>query len=209
MMPGRTLRYKIPPQNYPIIEEWISPGSRVLDLGCGDGTLLSSLVEKKQVEAIGMEISQDMIVQCLGKGISVYQADIDRGLSQWDDLSFDSVILNDTLQVITRPYDVIKEMLRVGRYAIISISNFGYIGNRLRVLLQGRMSTRILLAGSWHDTPVIRFVSLAGFTDSLQAMGIEIVDARFFLALSVVTSQRGPLVNLLARTGIFKLRRGA
>src|SRR5512136_408455 len=155
--------YKIPRQNYPIIESWVSPGSRVLDLGCGDGTLLSGLVERKQVEAIGVEIAQEMIVKCLGKGISVYQADIDRGLSQWDDLSFDYVILNDTLQVITRPQKVIDEMLRVGRYAIISVSNFGYLGNRLRVLFEGRMSMKVRFAGSWHDTPVIRFFSLMEF----------------------------------------------
>ncbi len=201
--------YKIPRQNYPIIEDWISQGSRVLDLGCGDGTLLSGLVERRQVEAIGVEISQEMIVQCLQKGISVYQADIDRGLSQWDDLSFDYVILNDTLQVITRPYEVIGEMLRVGRYAIISISNFGYLGNRTRVFLQGRMSTRVRFAGSWHDTPVIRFFSLKEFRDSLKDMGVEIVDARFFLPFSIVTSKRVPLADLLAWKGIFKLRQGS
>lgn len=201
--------YKIPWQNYPIIEDWISQGSRVLDLGCGDGTLLSGLVERRQVEAIGVEISQEMIVQCLQKGISVYQADIDRGLSQWDDLSFDYVILNDTLQVITRPYEVIGEMLRVGRYAIISISNFGYLGNRTRVFLQGRMSTKVRFAGSWHDTPVIRFFSLKEFRGSLKDMGVEIVDARFFLPFSIVTSKRVPLGDLLAWKGIFKLRQGS
>jgi len=196
----------MPRRNYPIIESWIEPGSRVLDLGCGDGTLLSGLVEKKQVEAIGVEISQDMIIRCLQKDICVYQADIDRGLCQWHDRSFDYVILNDTLQVITRPYDVIREMLRVGRYALISVANFGYIGNRFRILLHGCMSTKTLFPGSWHDTPVIRFVSLYEFRKSLHSMGIEIVDARFFLAFSLVVSRTGLLVNLLARHGIFKLR---
>jgi methionine biosynthesis protein MetW len=199
--------YKIPRNNYPIIEEWIEPGSRVLDLGCGDGTLLSDLTEKRQVDAVGVEISQDMLVQCIGKGISVYQANIDKGLCQWPDQSFDYVILNDTLQVITRPQDVIKEMLRVGKYAIISVSNFGYIRNRARILLQGRLSPKVLVTGSWHDTPVIRFVSIQEFRHFLKAMSVEIVDARFFLAFSLITSLRWPLVNLLARNGIFKLRR--
>jgi len=201
--------HKIHRRTYPIIENWIEPGSRVLDLGCGDGTLLSGLVARKQVEAVGVEISEDMIVKCLGKGISVYQADIDRGLCHWHDRSFDYVILNDTLQVITRPYDVIDEMLRVGKYALISVSNFAYIGNRIRVLLQGRMSTKILLSGSWHDTPVIRFVSLKEFKASLQGLGIEIVDARFFLAFTFAASHGAQLVNLLARSGIFKLRRAS
>jgi methionine biosynthesis protein MetW len=200
--------YKIPWKNFPIIEDWIQPGMRVLDLGCGDGALLSGLVKSKQVEGIGVEISQDMIVQCLQRGISVYQADIDRGLSQWNDLSFDYVILNDTLQVITRPREVIDEMLRVGRYAIISISNFAYLGNRLRVLFQGRMSTEVRFTGSWYDTPVIRFVSLKEFRNSLRQMGVEIVDSRLFLPFSLVASNRWPLGDLLAMKGIFKLRRG-
>jgi methionine biosynthesis protein MetW len=199
--------YKIPRNNYPIIGKWIEPGSRVLDLGCGDGTLLRNLEEKRQVEAVGVEISQDMLVQCIGKGISVYQANIDKGLCQWPDQSFDYVILNDTLQVITRPQDVIKEMLRVGKYAIISVSNFGYIRNRVQLMFQGRLSPMILVSGSWHDTPVIRFVSIQEFRHFLNGMGIEIVDARFFLAFSLITSLRWPMVNLLARNGIFKLRR--
>jgi methionine biosynthesis protein MetW len=201
--------YKIPWQIFPIVESWVHPGDRVLDLGCGDGALLSGLVERKQVEAIGVEISQDMIVQCLHRGISVYQADIDRGLSQWDDLSFDYVILNDTLQVITKPHEVIREMLRVGKYAIISVSNFAYLGNRLRVFLQGRMSTEVRFTGSWHDTPVIRFVSLREFRVSLRQIGVDIVDSRLFLPFSLVTTRGWPLVDLLAAKGIFKLRRRA
>jgi methionine biosynthesis protein MetW len=201
------IMHEIHRKNFPIIEDWIEPGSQVLDLGCGDGTLLSGLVERKHVEAVGVEISDEMIVRCLQKGISVYQADIDRGLCHWHDRRFDYVILNDTLQVITRPHEVIGEMLRVGRYALVSVSNFAYVGNRLRVLLKGRMSRAILLSGSWHDTPVIRFVSLKEFRKSLYGMGVEIVDARYFLAFSLVVSHGGPLVNLLARNCIFKLRR--
>jgi methionine biosynthesis protein MetW len=201
--------YKIPWKIFPIIEDWVQPGSRVLDLGCGDGALLGDLIRSRQVEGIGVEISQDMIVQCLQRGISVYQADIDRGLSQWDDLSFDYVILNDTLQVITRPREVIAEMLRVGRHAIISVSNFAYLGNRLRVLFQGRMSREVRFTGSWNDTPVIRFVSLREFRASLGEMGVDIVDSRLFLPFSLVAPNKWLLGDLLAMKGIFKLRRGA
>ncbi len=201
--------YKIPWRIFPIIEDWILPGSRVLDLGCGDGALLVDLIRSRQVEGIGVEISQDMIVQCLQRGISVYQADIDRGLSQWGDLSFDYVILNDTLQVITKPHEVIAEMLRVGRHAIISVSNFAYLGNRLRVLFQGRMSREVRFTGSWNDTPVIRFVSLKEFRASLRQIGVEVVDSRLFLPFSITASNKWPMGDILAMKGIFKLRRGA
>lgn len=193
-------------QNNAIITEWITPGSRVLDLGCGDGTLLASLIKHKQVHGIGVEIAEEKIIACLKKGISVYQADIDQGLSNFDDLNFDYVILNATLQVIHKPYKVIEEMLRVGRFAIISISNFGYASNRLRVLCTGRVSDHIRLAGDWHDTPVIRFVSLEEFSSSLETMGIAVWDARFFLPLGRITKH--PLFkDLLVKEALFKLRR--
>jgi methionine biosynthesis protein MetW len=204
---ARQVVYKIPAENFPIIEAWVARESRVLDLGCGDGSLLSTLISKKQVDGFGVEISHDMILKCVQRGICVYQADIDRDLSEWTDGSFDYVILNATLQVITRPYQVIDEMLRVGRFAIISISNFGYLRNRIRVLSQGRVSSRIRLSESWHDTPVLRFVSLKEFRSSLREMGIEIIDARYFFPMNVVSRALLPGYNLLAREGIFKLRR--
>jgi len=199
--------YKIPAQTYPIIQEWIAHGSRVLDLGCGDGSLLKTLAGTKQVEGIGVEISEEMILKCISKGICVYQADIDKDLSEWDDGSFDYVVLNATLQVITRPYRVIEEMLRVGRFAIISISNFGYARNRLRVLAQGRVSSSARISGGWHDTPVLRYVSLKEFISSIREIGVEIMDARYIFPFNVVSSTRWPLYNLLAKEGIFRLRR--
>lgn len=198
---------RISRHTYSLIEDWIEPGSRVLDLGCGDGALLDRLIERKKVEGIGVEISQSMIVRCLGRGISVYQADIDRGLSQWDDMTFDYVILNDTIQVISRPHEVMNEMLRVGRYAIISVSNFGYIGNRIRIFLEGRMNTAIRTTGAWHDTPVIRFVSLSEFKTSLREINITLVDAWYYVAHSSIHSRRSFLSNLLADQGLFKLKR--
>jgi methionine biosynthesis protein MetW len=197
----------IPEQTHSIIEQWIEPESRVLDLGCGDGSLLSRLVRDRRVEGIGVEISQDMIVKCLANGISVYQADIDRGLSQWDDLSFDFVILNATLQVIHRPHGLINEMLRVGRSAIISVSNFGFVRNRIRVFCDGRISREARISGSWHNTPVIRFVSLEEFLHSLHEMDIDIVDARYFLPWGGIMKTRAVLDNLLVKGAVFMLKR--
>lgn len=198
---------KIPARNYPIIEQWVEPGSRVLDLGCGDGSLLEALSASRGVEGIGVEISHDMVLACIRKGLCVYQADIDRDLSAWEDSSFDYVVLNATLQVITRPYRVIEEMLRVGRSAIISISNFGHLHNRVSVLSSGRVDERIRFSGNWHDTPVLRFVSIREFVRSLREMGITVTDARYFYPLNLVSARRLPLYNLMAADAIFRLRR--
>lgn len=194
-------------RNHAIIEAWVSAGARVLDLGCGDGTLLDTLIRHKKVNGLGVEIDQDKIISCLKKGICVHQADIDQGLSNLDDMSFDYVILNATLQVIHKPYKVIDEMLRVGRFAIISISNFGYIQNRMRVLAHGRMSEHIRFALEWHDTPVIRFVSVTEFLRSLSDMGVSVTDARYFLPLGRI-SDRPPFKDLLVKEALFRLRRG-
>jgi len=194
-------------RNHAIIEAWVETGARVLDLGCGDGTLLDALNRNKKVNGLGVEIDQEKIISCLKKGICVHQTDIDQGLSNLDDMSFDYVFLNATLQVIHRPYKVIDEMLRVGRFAIISISNFGYIQNRMRVLVRGQMSEHIRFGLDWHDTPVIRFVSVTEFMRSLSDMGVSVTDARYFLPFGRI-SVRTPFKDLLVKEALFRLRRG-
>jgi len=197
-------------KSYPIIERWIPYGSSVLDLGCGDGRLLESLTEHKQASGTGIEISEEKIIQCLKKGLTVYQADIDQGLYDWEDSSFDYVILNATLQEVTRPLMVIQEMLRVGRYAIISIYNFGYIINRLKIFFSGRIGDDIRLEGDWYNTPVIRFVSLQEFNSILEATKARVDDARFLFPFGMVGSLSCMSVpgNLFAKEAIFKLRSG-
>jgi len=194
-------------RNHAIIEDWVAAGARVLDLGCGDGTLLDTLIRHKKVNALGVEIDQDKIISCLKKGICVHQTDIDQGLSNLDDMSFEYVVLNATLQAIHKPYRVIEEMLRVGRFAIISISNFGYIQNRMRVLIHGQMSEHIRFALDWHDSPAIRFVSVTEFMRSLSEMGITVTDARYFLPWGWI-SAHPPFKDLLVKEALFRLRRG-
>ena len=193
-------------RNHAIIEEWVTSGARVLDLGCGDGALLDTLIRHKKVNGLGVEIDQDKIIACVKKGICVHQTDIDQGLSNLEDMSFDYVVLNATLQVIHKPYKVMDEMLRVGRFAIISISNFGYVQNRLRVLTHGRMSEHIRFALDWHNTPAIRFVSVTEFMLSLSDMGITVTDARYFLPLGRI-SAHPPFKDLLVKEALFRLRR--
>jgi methionine biosynthesis protein MetW len=194
-------------RNHSIIEQWIRPGARVLDMGCGDGNLLKRLSANKNAYTVGVEISEEKIIECLKKDICVYQADIDEGISNFDDMSFEYVILNETLQVINKPHRVIEEMLRVGFYAIISVSNFGYIVNRLHMLSRGRISPHIRFDGSWHDSPVIRFFTVSEFKSLLNDMGIIIDDARYFMPLGHTAIKKPPFSDLLVKGGLFKLRR--
>ncbi len=193
--------------NHSIIEQWIKPGARVLDLGCGDGSLLKRLIDGKNVYAVGVEISEEKIIECLKKGICVYQADIDNGISNFDDMSFEYVILNETLQEIYKPHRVIEEMLRVGLHAIISVPNFGYINNRLHMLARGRISADIRSEGSWHDSPVIRFFTVSEFENLLSEMEIAIEDARYFMPLGRVAIKKPPVPDLIVKGGLYKLRR--
>jgi methionine biosynthesis protein MetW len=135
----KRLRENILLSDYDMVISLVKPGSRVLDLGCGSGTLLERLVHDRQVHGVGVEIKQEAVIDCIHKGLSVFQGDIDGGLADYSNASYDYVILNQTLQVIHRPDFVIEEMLRVGKKAIISFPNFGYWRTRLQLLFQGRM----------------------------------------------------------------------
>ena len=194
-------------RTHSIIEQWIRPGARELDLGCGDGSLLGKLAREKNAKVDGVEISEEKIIECLKKGICVYHADIDRGLSNLEDMSFEYVILNETLQVIHNPQRVIDEMLRVGLNAIISVDNFGYVENRLHVLATGEISPDIRFDGLWHDSPVIRYFSFGEFENLLAEMKIIIDDARYFMPFGRTSAAKPFASTLLARGALYRLRR--
>jgi len=124
---------------YKVFSEWISDGATVLDLGCGDGDLLASLIKEKHVHAQGIELSEQAILRCVAEGLSVFQQDIDTGLSEYSDGSFDYVILNQTLQQVRKPDFALNEALRVGRKTIVGIPNFAYYKARARIFLKGRV----------------------------------------------------------------------
>ncbi len=160
--------------DYEMIVNLVDPGSRVLDIGCGDGELLEQLICRKNVDGMGLELSQGNIITCVRRGVSVVQADIDEGLSALPDQSYDYVILSMTLQVIQKPELVISEMLRVGKRCIISFPNFGYWKVRLKTLL-GKAPVTRNLPYSWYVTPNRSVLSIRDFEEFCDSHGVRIL----------------------------------
>jgi len=155
----------------------VEPGSRVLDVGCGDGSLLRLLAEKRSVDARGIELSQSGVNLCVAKGLSVIQGDADTDLVYYPDGSFDYVILSQTLQAMRQPRVVIEHMLRIGRRAIVSFPNFGHWKIRLQLLATGRMPVTKNLAYTWYETPNIHFCTIKDFVTLVDDMGAVIEQA--------------------------------
>lgn len=187
--------------DFSVIGAIIQPGSRVLDLGCGEGELLAWLVENKKVMARGVEISAANVRKAIGRGVSAYQGDIDEGLADYPDNAFDYVILSQTLQETRAPLQVLKEMLRVGRRAIISFPNFGHWSVRRAMLFTGQAPKTKLFPYDWYNSPNIHFLSVKDFEGLCRDKGFPI-EKRFFLSGS---SQVTFLPNLLAQTAVFLL----
>jgi len=148
---------------YDLVIDLVPEGSSVLDLGCGDGALLALLQEKKNIKGYGVEISEEGLSLCLEKGLYCYQADIDEGLTDYRDNSFDFVILNQTLQSTKRPAFIIKEILRIGRKAIVSFPNFAYHPMRRQLSWYGSMPKSNSVPYEWYDTPNIHMVTIKDF----------------------------------------------
>ncbi len=189
--------------DYAIISEWIEPGSRVLDLGCGDGELLAWLAENKSVEARGIEIDARRVQRAIARGVSVYHGDIDQGLADYPDDSFDYVILSQTLQETRRPLHVLREMLRVGRHAIVAFPNYGHWSVRLSLLVRGRAPVTRCFPYQWYDSPNIHFLTIKDFQALAREQGWK-VEREIFLS----GRYSGRLwANLLAEVAVFLLRK--
>ncbi len=158
-----------------IVGGMVPPGSRVLDLGCGDGALLEHMIREKGCDGHGVEISPDDFHACIDRGVPVLQADIDEGLDDFDDDSFDVVVLSQTLQATRRPAFVLQEMMRVGRQAIVSFPNFGHWRIRLGLGLRGRMPTSRLLPYAWYETPNIHLCTVRDFEDLVRDELLSVV----------------------------------
>ncbi|MCD4813801.1 methionine biosynthesis protein MetW [bacterium] len=161
--------------DYDVVVSLIEKGSRVLDLGCGNGSLLVRLIKERQVHARGVEIKQDAVIACIHKGLSVFQGDIDAGLADYGNATYDYVVLNQTLQAIHRPDFVIEEMLRVGKKAIISFPNFGYWRIRKNLMLRGCMPRTNKLPFDWYNTPNIHLLTIQDFIHFCKARKITIL----------------------------------
>ncbi len=158
-----------------VIADLLTPGSKVLDLGCGDGGFLRYLVDTKQVEGLGVEIDQKLISQCIANGVNVIHSDLDRDFDFADDQSFDYVILNHTLQVVKHPERLVEEIVRIGRVAVVSLINFGYWINRLQLLINGRMPRSENMPYEWYDTPNIHFCTIRDFRILCAERDIELL----------------------------------
>ena len=159
-----------------LVAAMVPRGSRVLDLGCGDGTLLEHLIRARACEGHGVEISADGFDACVARGVPVLQADIDAGLGEFDDGRFDVVILSQTLQATHHPRLVLAEMMRVGATSIVSFPNVGHWRLRSRLALGGRMPSSQLLPYAWYDTPNIHLCTLRDFELLVSEMGLSIAD---------------------------------
>lgn len=173
--------------NYNHIVPLIENGAKVLDLGCGDGTLLRKLIDEKNVFGKGIEINQENVIQALHKGLSIIQGDIDEGLEDFSDNEMDYVILNQTLQSTQNPDFVIKEMLRVGKNAVVSFPNFAYWRIRFYLLFKGKMPKSKMLPFEWYDTPNIHLLTVRDFFDYCEKRNIKI-------SKSILT-RRGKIIN--------------
>lgn len=157
-----------------VVAGMVARGSRVLDVGCGDGALLQLLAEQKQVDGRGIELSQRGVNDCVAKGLSVIQGDADTDLSDYPTDGFDYVILSQTLQATHHPRKVLENMLRIGRRAIVSFPNFGHWRVRLSLMFQGRMPLTATLAHSWYDTPNIHLCTIKDFVELVEDIGAHI-----------------------------------
>ncbi|MFZ2542378.1 MAG: methionine biosynthesis protein MetW [Gallionella sp.] len=189
--------------DFAAIAAWIPNGATVLDLGCGDGSLLRYLKETREVSGYGVEISDLDIVSCISNGVNVIQNDLESGLSDFEDNSFDYVLLSQTLQATRHTEALIQEMLRVGREGIVSFPNFGYWKNRLNVLL-GNMPVSRELPYQWYDTPNVHLCTLQDFESFCSDHRVAVLERRVMTGEIEVKV----LPNLLGSTAVYRFQRG-
>ncbi|MDR1063211.1 MAG: methionine biosynthesis protein MetW [Azoarcus sp.] len=188
--------------DYDVITQWIAPGERVLDLGCGDGGLLRHLIDTRKVCGYGVENDPEKVVACVKNGINVIQADMNRGLTDFNDGFFDHVIMSLSLQAMHNTQGILAEMLRAGREAVVSFPNFAYWRHR-QSILNGRMPVSRSLPYQWFDTPNVRFFTIDDFESLCEKCGIAIRKRLAFDEGSPIVDEP----NFLASMAVYRLGR--
>ena len=194
---------------FKIIANLIENNTRVLDVGCGDGTLMEFLKDNKKIDIRGIEILKDNVQKCIGKGLTVIEGDAEKDLSQFPDGSFDFVILSQTLQAFLNPEKVISELLRVGKKAIVTIPNFGYWKVRLHLLIKGTMPVTRTLPDEWYNTPNLHMCTIKDFFNFCENRKINLYKSIAFqnFKSSKITDKNLTLKNLTAVLGIFLIEK--
>ena len=192
-------------QEFKIISDLIEKNTRVLDVGCGDGILMEYLKYNKEIDIRGIEISKDNVQKCLSKGLAVIEGDAEKDLLQFPDSSFDFVILSQTLQAFLNPEIVIKELLRVGKKAIVTIPNFGFWKVRLHLLIKGTMPITKNLPDEWYNTPNLHMCTIKDFYNFCENRKIKLVksSALHNEKISSINKLNLNIKNLSAELGIF------
>ncbi len=189
------------------VSQWIADGARVLDLGCGDGVLLAHLRDEKNTRGLGVEIDANNITRCIQWGIDVIEQDIDNGLANFADNSFDTVVLTQTLQAVQKPDVVVKEMLRVGKECVITFPNFGFWQARFHLLLSGKMPVSRFMPYNWYDTPNIHFCTIRDFEEFCVDHHIRVLNRAFYRESAAGDEKRmrfaHRLPNLLATHAVY------
>ena len=186
-----------------IIAGWVTAGQRVLDLGCGDGALLSTLTTSRQVRGYGIDIADENVLACVKRGVNVIQSDLESGLAGFRDHSFDTVILSQTLQQIHRVEIIINEMLRVGREVIVTFPNFAFWRHRVQLGVRGTMPVSRTLPYEWYNTPNVRMFTVREFDRFCAQRGIEVIDREVLSEDKKVTFAP----NLFGQLAFYRIRK--
>jgi len=192
-----------------VVADMVEPGSRVLDVGCGDGELLQLLTDTRGVDARGIELSREGVNECVAKGLAVIQGDADTDLAEYPDDAFDYVVLSQTIQATRQPRVVLEHMLRIGRHAIVSFPNFGHWKIRLKLLTQGQMPQTANLPYAWWESPNIHFCTIKDFQTLCGVTGARMGKAVALNAWGRPLQFNAPwwFWNLFGEQGVFLLSR--
>lgn len=188
-----------------VIKNWVVEGSEILDLGCGNGEILNILSKELDATTLGVEINQDNIKECIKSGLNVIQQNIDEGLNNFADKSFDIVIMSQTIQVLKEPKKALLEVTRIGKECIVTIPNFGQLTTRLKLLFGGKMPITGSLPNQWYDTENIHLCTIKDFEVLCRDCEINILNKRFFNTSGQESALAKTSPNLFASTAIYKI----